>query len=139
MYVRFFVPGDPKPKGSWRAMCSRTTGKPILKPSAKGMKGWVQAIQLAARKHYKREPVTGAVALRLAFKLRRRKTVKRLYPTAQKSEPDLDKLERAVLDALTGILYVDDAQVCDVQSSKRYPDPEIGEHGPGLYLSATTL
>lgn len=35
-------------------------------------------------------------------------------------KPDVDKLCRAVLDALTGILYHDDAQVVSLSASKRY-------------------
>jgi crossover junction endodeoxyribonuclease RusA len=36
--------------------------------------------------------------------------------------PDLDKLIRAVLDALTGIVWVDDAQVCQCVAVKVYGD-----------------
>jgi Holliday junction resolvase RusA-like endonuclease len=34
--------------------------------------------------------------------------------------PDLDKLTRAVLDALKGVLYRDDAQICHINTRKRY-------------------
>jgi Holliday junction resolvase RusA-like endonuclease len=34
--------------------------------------------------------------------------------------PDIDKVARALLDALTGIAYTDDAQVVDLIISKRY-------------------
>jgi Holliday junction resolvase RusA-like endonuclease len=34
--------------------------------------------------------------------------------------PDLDNYEKAVTDALNGIVYDDDSQVCDVVKSKRY-------------------
>ena len=34
--------------------------------------------------------------------------------------PDLDKLVRGVLDALTGICYNDDSQVVEIVASKRY-------------------
>lgn len=36
------------------------------------------------------------------------------------SAPDLDKLVRAVLDALTGTLYEDDRQVCHIEAHKGY-------------------
>lgn len=42
---------------------------------------------------------------------------RRLWPVVP---PDIDKLERATLDALTGVLFVDDAQVVTVQKSKVY-------------------
>lgn len=36
------------------------------------------------------------------------------------TKPDLDKLERATLDALTGIVWDDDSRVCRVVKEKRY-------------------
>ena len=36
------------------------------------------------------------------------------------TRPDLDKLIRAVLDALTGIAYIDDGQVVAITASKIY-------------------
>lgn len=42
-----------------------------------------------------------------------------LLPT---SRPDLDNYEKAVTDALNGICYEDDSQICDVVKSKRYSD-----------------
>lgn len=41
-------------------------------------------------------------------------------PPAMTRNPDIDKLLRAVLDALTGVLYVDDAQVVQLAAVKRY-------------------
>jgi Holliday junction resolvase RusA-like endonuclease len=35
-------------------------------------------------------------------------------------KPDLDKLVRGVCDALTGVIYHDDAQVVEIIASKRY-------------------
>lgn len=36
------------------------------------------------------------------------------------SKPDLDNIEKLYLDALNGVVYVDDAQVCEVIKRKRY-------------------
>lgn len=38
------------------------------------------------------------------------------------SRPDLDNFEKSVTDALNGVVYVDDSQICDVVKSKRYSD-----------------
>jgi Holliday junction resolvase RusA-like endonuclease len=54
------------------------------------------------------------------------KTVKRLHPTVP---PDLDKLIRAVLDAMTAIAYLDDGQVTEINAVKVYggaPFLEVG-------------
>lgn len=42
-----------------------------------------------------------------------------LHPT---SKPDLDNYEKAVTDALNGVVYEDDSQICDVVKSKRYAE-----------------
>jgi crossover junction endodeoxyribonuclease RusA len=65
------------------------------------------------------DPFVGAVAVGLEFVLPRPKsTPKRRTPPAIK-RPDLDKVTRAVLDAITGVVLLDDAQVVDLRVSKR--------------------
>lgn len=59
----------------------------------------------------------GPVEVDLRFTIRRPRTVTRSDPTVR---PDLDKLVRAVLDALTGVAYEDDSQVIRLSASKRY-------------------
>jgi len=59
------------------------------------------------------------VVLWLDFRLVRPRTlVKRR--TRHTTRPDLDKLERAVKDAMKGIVYVDDGQVDEVHKRKRF-------------------
>lgn len=43
------------------------------------------------------------------------------YPI-KRSAGDVDKLARALLDALTGVVFADDSQVVDLDVSKRYAD-----------------
>lgn len=57
------------------------------------------------------------VLIDLMFCMPKPKSVKRLIPSTR---PDLDKLIRAVLDALTGIAYIDDGQVVEITASKIY-------------------
>jgi Holliday junction resolvase RusA-like endonuclease len=63
------------------------------------------------------KPVQGAVKVEIDFIFNRPKSVTREFPTVA---PDLDKLTRAVLDGLTGVAYVDDAQVILIQAVKTY-------------------
>lgn len=58
----------------------------------------------------------GAI-INLMFCMPKPSSVKRSIPSTR---PDLDKLIRAVLDALTGIAYVDDGQVVEITASKIY-------------------
>lgn len=47
-------------------------------------------------------------------------------------KPDIDKLVRATLDALTGVLFADDAQVVHLEARKHYGSPERVEIVWGL-------
>lgn len=75
-------------------------------------------------------PTREAVAVALRFGLPRPKghwgtgrNADRLKPSAPAwpaTKPDVDKLERAVLDALTGVLWADDSQVVILSADKVY-------------------
>jgi crossover junction endodeoxyribonuclease RusA len=66
------------------------------------------------RSHY-----TAAVSIGLCFVLPRpTNTPKRRTPPAAK-RPDLDKLTRSALDAITGVVLLDNAQVVDLHAHKR--------------------
>lgn len=38
------------------------------------------------------------------------------------SKPDLDNIEKLLLDALNGVVFADDSQICEVRKRKRYGD-----------------
>lgn len=108
-----FVPGSPAPQGS-----KRHVGRGVLIESSAAVGPWRQRVALAAH-HAGLRPVAGPVRIDLEFVLPRPKsTPKRSTPPAIK-RPDLDKLARSILDALTGIVYHDDAQVVGLYATKR--------------------
>jgi crossover junction endodeoxyribonuclease RusA len=78
-------------------------------------------------------PIAGPVDITLTFWLPRPPSVSAKRRPTPCCKPDLDKLVRAVLDALSGIAYVDDAQVVVLMAGKRYADAQPG-HGPGLWI-----
>jgi Holliday junction resolvase RusA-like endonuclease len=82
---------------------------------------WRTMIGLEARK-VGAFPVPNPVEMTIDFRLPKPKTVKRDLPYVA---PDLDKLIRAVLDALTGVAYVDDGQVVSITSTKTYGIPGV--------------
>ena len=129
--MKVFIPGKPATKGSTRSFPHAKTGKIVTVSDAKGLKGWQQRIALAVAPHWPR--VTDApVRLDIDFHVLRPKShfgtgrnIKRLKASAPYEhgrKPDLDKLIRAVLDALTGIVYRDDSQVCWLLAQKRYSE-----------------
>ena len=63
------------------------------------------------------------VSMTLDFYIKKPDSVpkKRQHPSVK---PDLSKLIRSTEDAMTGILYADDAQVVDIRSRKHYGTPE---------------
>lgn len=72
------------------------------------------------RSHYKGSPITGAVACKIVFALKKPKTSKRTYPDGHVG--DLDNFVKAVCDAANGILWVDDCQIVDLHCFKVYAD-----------------
>ena len=62
------------------------------------------------------------------FYLPRPKKYQRRLHVAHTTAPDLDKLVRSVLDALTEVVYLDDAQVVEVLAVKRYADVAAAPH-----------
>jgi Holliday junction resolvase RusA-like endonuclease len=84
------------------------------------LKPWRQNVAAAAREAYQGERIEGPVLLVVEFGFLRPKSVKREYPTVK---PDLDKLERALLDGITDSgLWRDDSQVVSMPSKKVYAD-----------------
>lgn len=124
--VRFFVPGEPAPQGSKKAFRNQYTCRIQMTESSKKVGPWRERVALAAHNAMEGGAVLdGPISVCLNFVLPRPKSApKRTTPPAVK-KPDLDKLERAVLDALTGVCFGDDSQVISLSGYKRLA--EIGE------------
>jgi Holliday junction resolvase RusA-like endonuclease len=92
---------------------------------------WRDQIAVAARACVP-EPLTGAVMLQLVITKarppghyrRNGELLPRFADAWPASRPDVDKLARAVLDALTGVLYRDDGQVVTLDVTKRYGEQD---------------
>ncbi len=142
--IRFEVPGRPVPQGSARAFAGkgRAAGRAFLTNDPTGSIGkWRGDIRAALGNLKPERPVAGPVRMDLTFGLARPKshylpaTKSRPLPVLRSdapalclSAPDTDKLERAVLDALTDVVYLDDAQVFEVNGRKVW----VEAGGPGL-------
>ena len=109
--IEFRVDGNPIPQGSMKVMQGR-----VIHSQGSALAVWRSSVGLAA-KAAGATPSEAPIAIEIDFEMPRPRTVKRDYPTVP---PDLDKLIRGVLDALTGIAFEDDSQVIDIIASKVY-------------------
>ncbi len=143
-FISFYVRGKPAPGGSKKAFRSATTKKIIVMDAAKGNRAWRNAVQMAARQAMKKPfeyashcPLAGIpVSLHVNFYLPRPKShhrangnLKASSPLHHIIRPDATKLLRSTEDALTGILWRDDAQIVFQKISKKYvagPDEQGG-------------
>ncbi len=121
MFLELIVEGSPVPQGSFRHIGN---GR-IISANPK-LNNWRQTIadQIAQQTHHRL--VDARIRLELVFTLPRPKSVsikRRAVPTAK---PDLDKLTRAVMDAISLERYCqiikDDSLVTDLHAVKRYDD-----------------
>ncbi len=123
-YEAMWIAGDPKTKGSWIPVQTKAGVK--FRPATKGASKWYKDARAAVAAQWRHPVVKDApVRCRFTFLLPRPKTVIRVWPTGRR-DGDIDKLVRALLDAMTGVVYGDDSQVVDSSEVKHYTDGEAG-------------
>lgn len=141
--ITFFVPGVPVPKGSAKAYVNKHTGRAqVMQDNREKQKPWSSAITMTAMERVVKGTLA-PVRVDLAFSMPRPRShygtgknssaVKLSAPLWHVSKPDLDKLVRCVLDALTGVAWYDDSQVVEVSASKYYRDQ------PGVLITLEPL
>jgi len=131
--VRVLIPGRPIAKGSLRV--GRSGQVFSVNP---GLKAWQERVALAVSAELDgAAPHTCPVALTVTFTFQRppshftKSGRLRKGAALAPGRPDLDKLLRALLDGLTGVLFRDDAQVSELDAVKTYGD------NPGVTLAVT--
>jgi len=128
-----FIEGTPAPQGSKNAY--QRGGRIVLVEASKNLKPWREKVRAAFIQAAADDDIftmaridkNMAVGLYVTFHMPRPKTVKRIRHTVK---PDTDKLLRGILDAGTGVLYVDDCQVTFIEVRKIYA---VGT--PGVYVN----
>ena len=119
----FWVDGRPTTKGSFRPV-STPRGLRLI-PQLAGSRPFANAVAWTAKSEGVR-PTDGPVRIALEFYFAKPKKPKHAFPY----RGDADKLSRNVLDALTGIAYVDDAQVVHLTATKSFAD----DRGEGVWI-----
>lgn len=128
--LELWVSGIPQPQGSKRLFGGR-----LVEGNDRTLRPWRATIAGEARYAFAGEPTTDAVFVTLGFMFARPKShygsgrnaheIKRSAPAYKATRPDLDKLVRAVLDALTGIVFVEDSQVAGLSAWKDWGPPGV--------------
>lgn len=131
--VEITVPGTPVPQGSKRVVPTKQ-GPRVAEGNAERLRPWRAAVAAAAAYSMDGDDaLTGPVRVDVVFTFARPLThygtganegsLKASAPLFRGQAPDIDKLLRAVFDALTGIVFRDDSQVADVTARKLYGSP----------------
>ena len=129
--VAFTVHGLPKPQGS--KVVRRHGDREWTQESSKALPDWRRAVAGRAGDAMEGRPVLDqALALDVRFYMPRPKghygsgrnahRLKDSAPIVPRTMPDLDKLVRAVCDAMTGVVWRSDADVVTIRAWKRYAD-----------------
>jgi len=115
--MTFVVEGPPATKGSTVSLWS-AGGRILTHTDSPRLAAWTRAVQWSAKAaRVPCVPKPGGVRIEACCSYLAPRAPAGAYPTRP---PDVDKVARALLDALTGIAYVDDAQVVELLISKRY-------------------
>jgi Holliday junction resolvase RusA-like endonuclease len=134
--IHFDVAGIPVAQGS-KTVGRSANGAPFVRDTAKGLKDWRQLVAWSAQEAvginapwlFARTPLRVGVVFRMPVPKSAPK--RRRLPATKK--PDLDKLLRAILDALTGVLYHDDSQVVEALVRKEL----AYDAAPGVSVSVS--
>jgi crossover junction endodeoxyribonuclease RusA len=122
--ISFHVFGLPAPKGSTTRMPNGATLPAGTTASRMKFNQWRVDIKNAGVDAMKGEPASIApIRLMCEFQLPYPASSMRKYQMGwlpHTKKPDVDKLMRALLDALTGVVWRDDAQVCYAMVNKVY-------------------
>lgn len=133
------IHGNPAPKGSFTRMPSGGMVPAGTTASRKRAADWRNDCKNAAVIAMgERPPTRAAVRLQVEFCLAYPVSSVRKYQMGWLpaiKQPDVDKLQRGLFDALTGIVWVDDSQVVFVHANKNYAwNGDTGAHVTADFL-----
>lgn len=134
--LRFTVYGIPSPKGSKSAFPIRrktgAMGAVIVEGKTPNQADWLRRVEAVVQQRAQEgapilnEPLEAHVT----FYLPKPKSAPKTRRTWPDRKPDLDKLTRALLDALTGVLVKDDARFIHEDLWKRFADDDPLDQRP---------
>lgn len=121
--IAFTVFGVASGMGSKRAFVPKGWTRPVITDSNRNLKSWQSLVADAASRAIGELPafaiIDGPVRLTVQFYLPRPKSLAKRI-TAHVKAPDCSKLLRSTEDAMSGIVYRDDAQIIEIVAGKYY-------------------
>lgn len=129
--ICFTVTGSPEPGGSKKAYI--VNERAVIVDANPRVKGWRNEVAFACRQQYQGALLTGPLAVEFTFFVPRPKShhgtgknagvVKDSAPKYPAVRPDVLKLARGTEDALTDVLWRDDALIVEERLLKLYGEP----------------
>ena len=116
--ISFRVLGMPIAQGNHRIQPGKF---PRIYDAAKGLPEWRKTVAMYARAARTTGPgvlLEGPLLAEMTFRMPVPKSAPKRRRLFADRRPDLSKLVRAVEDALTGVLYGDDAQIVELRARK---------------------
>lgn len=130
--IKFRVVGEVQPQGSMTARVTKA-GKAFVKPSNDHrLRKWRGLVAMAAEQAYQGQPLDQPVMTVITWG--------RPAPASKKGQKyddtgyDIDKLERAVNDAITGVIVTNDSRIVRVIKEKL-----LGPPGSDTFVEITVI
>lgn len=114
--IYFYFDITPKPKS--RPRFGRVGTKVVTYSDPKS-RAYEKRVKQLTRDQYNDDPLLGPIRLEITYYIKPPKTVKRQYPSVK---PDLDNLNKSILDAMESVAFKNDSQIIGLTSSKYYRD-----------------
>ena len=123
MKIKLEFDVKPMAKQSFR---TTRTGNKYLDPSVIKYRKTIRNMAIAQMRNQKAERIEGAVNMNIIYAFRRPKSLSKKERSEidggktvpKTTKPDIDNLTKAILDALNGIAWKDDAQVAQINIQK---------------------
>lgn len=112
--LSFVVPVEPASKNNTRFGNGRVYKPSSVSNAEDDIRCWVMH-------RYKEDPLDGPLGLDVTYYRRRPKSVKKSKTWAD-TKPDTDNYTKLFKDALEGVLWVNDARICDERYRKFHTD-----------------
>lgn len=122
--ITYRIDAIPRPQGS-----KRHVGNGVMVESSKHVANWRAFARLCAVQAMRGQEIAGkGTPVRVVARFRFDRPQKHYNAKGLKSDaaifhvgkPDADKLLRALLDSMSGVVFYDDSQVCEVAVDKNY-------------------